>query len=708
MSTSIKKTLTYGKNYSFDVKAKGYYDYLETKSISKETENPINITLKEYDGLKYTIDKSSDKGVRLNFGETVLPYVSDNKLQTTDYCLANVGQQINFGSAETEEIYENISITKSASVISIPCTIENNVISANSLDLATYYSVLVDRPINDNAELRIAFENNNLYVNLVRATFKITESSFESYAYLTDIKNDVKVTSYKFEKEKKYYIGFKVTNYNISVLVYPNGYENDYEQIYTYTYSDNDFSSNQYFSFNGAGPIYLDESYFITNNNSYKLSAKIVQPKATGYSISRYSMDTYLFDTTPIKNGIYDRFMSSADFSSTNRYITTNVRLNEDEHIFILFTTGLSISGNQMICKIEGENQKGLMSDILKIYIKDSKLIIYTGYIDYDNWDLDSLGAWTLGTVNPNTGYRIKLAITDSNKITVGFALIDEHSYDNTYITTNANIPSEGTTYLGVDPSSSDYVSFKGSIDFKNIPGAYEVGDVDNVDGCIDTDLTYTSGTNATFNCFANKNINVLLTDKESYEDYRYLGKVEIKYPDPAADLNVGDRIDNKATVIGNFTDGDGQEYVVAVLDGTYHGSSLAWSYEAIDSVLPNYKSYDLAVAATESATFNMNQIETNYDITTYPAFNHCKTCTIVTFNNKEYTPLLPNAAEVEMINTNLSLVQGVTAAKLTQCWSSTEKHRYAWRRTADAWFNSLKTKAEYAAIPVIEIPIQK
>lgn len=704
MSTSIKKSLTYGKNYSFDVKANGYYDYLETKSITKETEEPINITLKEYDGLKYTVDKSSDKGVRLNFANTVLPYVSDNKLQKTDYCLTNVGQQINFGSAETEEIYENISITKSASAISFPCTIENNVISASKPGLATYYSVLVDRPINDNAELRIAFENNNLYVHLTMAAFKITESSTSSYAYLTDIKHNVKITSYKFEPGKKYYIGFKVVNYDISVLVYPNGYENDYEQIYTYTYSDSDFGPNHDFWFNGKGPIYLDESYFITNNNSYKLSAKITQPKASGYSINGTSMDTYLFNTNPVKNGIYDRFLSDVD-SYVDRYISTNVRLNKDENIFILFTTGLSISGNQMICKIEGKLQDGSVPDILKIYIKDSKLMIYTGYNEYDGV---SAGEWNLGTLNPNTGYRIKLVITDSNKITVGFALIDEHSYDNTYITTNVNIPSNGTTYLGDEPSSADYVSFKGSIDFKNIPGAYEIGTVDNVDGCIDLDITYVTGTNATFNCFANKNTNILLTDKDSYEDYRYLGKVEIRYPDPALKLVIGDRIDNKATVIGNFTDSNNQEYVVAVLDTAYHGSSLSWSNEAIDSVLPNYKTYDLAVAAKESATYNMNQIETNYDITTYPAFNHCKTCTTVTFNKKEYTPLLPNAAEVEMINTNWNLVQGTSASRLVSCWSSTEKHTYAWRRTADAWYNSLKTKTEYTVIPIIEIPIKK
>lgn len=161
-------------------------------------------------------------------------------------------------------------------------------------------------------------------------------------------------------------------------------------------------------------------------------------------------------------------------------------------------------------------------SDFLNIYVENSKLIVSDAYAYSSGNEL----TWD---IQPNTGYRIKFVITGSKNISVGFALIDEHTYDYKYLTLSSDIPSTALVTIGTaynDSSANE--KFEGSIDIKNIPGAYEVGDVDNVDGCIDTDLTYTSGTNATFNCFANKNINILLTDKDSYEDYRYLGKVEI------------------------------------------------------------------------------------------------------------------------------------------------------------------------------------
>lgn len=127
MSTSIKKTLTYGKNYSFDVKSRGYYDYLETKSITKETEDPINITLKEYDGLKYTVDKSSNKGVRLNFANTVLPYVSDNKLQKNDYCLANIGSTVDFGTNNNVDGCLDADLTYSSGDVTYNCFANKNI-----------------------------------------------------------------------------------------------------------------------------------------------------------------------------------------------------------------------------------------------------------------------------------------------------------------------------------------------------------------------------------------------------------------------------------------------------------------------------------------------------------------------------------------------------------------------------------------------------
>ncbi len=102
MSTSIKKSLTYGKNYSFDVKANGYYDYLETKSITKETEDPINIMLKEYDGLKYTVSDDI-----IDFSETVLPYINNNKLENKKYGLVGTDEYVNGNGVADETSYVN-------------------------------------------------------------------------------------------------------------------------------------------------------------------------------------------------------------------------------------------------------------------------------------------------------------------------------------------------------------------------------------------------------------------------------------------------------------------------------------------------------------------------------------------------------------------------------------------------------------------------
>ncbi len=699
MITSIKKSLTYGKNYSFDVKARGYYDYLETKSITKETEDPINITLKEYDGLKYTVDESSNKGVRLNFANTVLPYVSDNKLQKTDYCLANVGQQINFGSAETEEIYENVSFTSPTDPI-----ITDGVVN---LDKNTHTDLYIWKR-SQNMTLNLVF-NWGQHTPFIYCEDRSIQLNFESISQVNKIYNalptgkDYLKSVFPFLSDKKIYLKIIFEEKYLHVLYYENGFDGDITETYDYDYLNN--SSDYLYKFNPLKPIviqgmklYIDESSLTVNDDSSSLSSKISKPIITSYET--YGKKNNNTRYVHVENGLcyYFGYGQIPDY-----VIIPSARFNENENIFVLFTTSSNIKNKQSIFQTGIMNEEySYFADFLNIFVENSKLIVSEFY----EFSSDNQVTWD---IQPNTGYRIKFVITGSKSVSVGFALIDDHTYDYKYLTLSSDIPSTALVTIGSkNNASTANESFKGSIDFKNIPGAYEVGDVDNADGCIDTDLLYTNGENATFNCFANKNINVLLTDKESYEDYRYLGKVEIKYPDPASKLVSGDRIDNKATVIGNFTDSNNQEYVVAVLDASYHGSNLAFSNEAIDSVLPNYKTYDLAVAAKESATYNMNQIETNYDITTYPAFNHCKTCTTVTFNKKEYTPLLPNAAEVEMINTNWNLITGITSTKMTQCWSSNEKHTYAWRRTADAWYNSLKTKTEYAAIPIIEIPIQK
>ena len=93
--------------------------------------------------------------------------------------------------------------------------------------------------------------------------------------------------------------------------------------------------------------------------------------------------------------------------------------------------------------------------------------------------------------------------------------------------------------------------------------------------------------------------------------------KIEHLQIDPSA-LKFGDRIDNKATVVGTYDSNDGKTYVYAVLDAQYRGANIAWStglYDSdIDTGLPNYESSaSLNEQNHESATYNTDFIINNY-----------------------------------------------------------------------------------------------
>lgn len=669
MSTSIKKSLTYGKDYSFDVKANGYYDYLETKSITKETEDPINITLKEYDGLKYTVDKSSDKGVRLNFANTILPYVSDNKLQKTDYCLANVGTSVEFG---TNDIVDGCLDTD---------------LSYSSGD-ATYN----------------CFANKNINLCLT------DKESYQDYRYL----GTVKIPG------SDYYLNYDYTELNIPEDKEIKNVTGSItaRDLTIMTYADTTQTPTSYFLLKSDDGINFTE---INNNITIENSEDVASKSIIITSIS--SMFNYngkyflrcgvIYVHSDDTRGSGDAIISTSDFENI-----TVLDTNMNGEGFLLYDGNFVRTNNYTfeVSKDLGvtwddykirDTSSPLYEKSIRMFISNNTVFLYYNDVFYKLSSLTfndavvsngiiTTSAQAVATIelqSPKVNYNYRM-ITDT------YALCPSSSNRKEYV----NLFTGETlfalknmeifnTFLS---KNNDYYLFYDAIQTKiinhnlDILGNYRCKSVSIADSIVllsEYDKT---------------------TRKTTPVKLVKIGKYEIDKSDPSTKLMLGDRIDNKATVIGNFTDSNNQEYVVAVLDASYHGSSLAFSNEAIDSVLPNYKTYDLAVAAKESATYNMNQIEANYDITTYPAFNHCKTCTTVTFNKKEYTPLLPNAAEVEMINTNWSLVQGTTSTKMTQCWSSNEKHTYAWRRTADAWYNSLKTKAEYAAIPIIEIPIQK
>lgn len=669
MSTSIKKSLTYGKDYSFDVKANGYYDYLETKSITKETEDPINITLKEYDGLKYTVDKSSNKGVRLNFANTVLPYVSDNKLQTTDYCLTNIGSTIEFGTNDIVDGCLDADLSYSSGDATYNC-----------------------------------FANKNINLCLT------DKESYQDYRYL----GTVKIPG------SDYYLNYDYTELNIPEDKEIKNVTGSItaRDLTIMTYADTTQTPTSYFLLKSDDGINFTE---INNNITIENSEDVASKSIIITSIS--SMFNYngkyflrcgvIYVHSDDTRSSGDAIISTSDFENI-----TVLNTNMNGEGFLLYDGNFVRTNNYTfeVSKDLGvtwddykirDTSSPLYEKSIRMFISNNTVFLYYNDVFYKLSSLTfndavvsngiiTTSAQAVATIelqSPKVNYNYRM-ITDT------YALCPSSSNRKEYV----NLFTGETlfalknmeifnTFLS---KNNDYYLFYDAIQTKiinhnlDILGNYRCKSVSIADSIVllsEYDKT---------------------TRKTTPVKLVKIGKYEIDKSDPSTKLMLGDRIDNKATVIGNFTDSNNQEYVVAVLDASYHGSSLAFSNEAIDSVLPNYKTYDLAVAAKESATYNMNQIETNYDITTYPAFNHCKTCTTVTFNKKEYTPLLPNAAEVEMINTNWSLVQGTTSTKMTQCWSSNEKHTYAWRRTADAWYNSLKTKTEYAAIPIIEIPIQK
>lgn len=666
MGTSIKKSLTYGKNYSFDVKARGYYDYLETKSITKETEDPINITLKEYDGLKYTVDKSSDKGVRLNFANTVLPYISDNKLQKTDYCLANVGTSVEFGTNDIVDGCLDTDLTYSSGDVEYNCFANKN-INICLTDKETYndYRYLGTVKISGSDKYLI-YDYTELKIPVDIDISKITGA----------IKaRDITLMTYEDESQ---------TPTSYSLLKSEDGIN--------FTEIDNNITVTN--TYNSIKQITILNIYAMFNyNGKYFLKCNVHYPNSSGGNVrTTLFVSTEDFETVTILN----------EYSNSEGFFLYDGKFVRTKGSSFEVSTDLGKTWGSYSIK---DKDSPLYDKSIEMFISNDTIFIYNNSYFYK---LSSL------TFN-NAVIVDNIVETPAQAVATVSLQISNVDYNNKYIADDyAIIASSSTKNNFIDLFTGEILfTLKNIAMWDKFLGKYNdnyifydalQAKIINQDNEV---LSNYRGESASYNDSIIKIFEYdKTTNKKDYKALIKVGIIEVDNSDPSTKLMLGDRIDNKATVIGNFTDSNNQEYVVAVLDASYHGSSLAFSNEAIDSVLPNYKTYDLAVAAKESATYNMNQIETNYDITTYPAFNHCKTCTTVTFNKKEYTPLLPNAAEVEMINTNWSLVQGTTSTKMTQCWSSNEKHTYAWRRTADAWFNSLKTKAEYAAIPIIEIPV--
>lgn len=212
---------------------------------------------------------------------------------------------------------------------------------------------------------------------------------------------------------------------------------------------------------------------------------------------------------------------------------------------------------------------------------------------------------------------------------------------------------------------------------------------------------------------------------KRFYVGSNFIGLAKPDKKESSPSLQLYDRVNNKATVAGFFTDSNGQKYAVCVADAAYRSIQLWSNLEEVDTPLPNYATESDALTSTESATFNMNIIKNNYALSTHPVFNFAYSKTLE-FNGVTYNGLLPNASELQMIYNNRvdldsldttlneypnnSLASWKIENNSSSCWSSTEKNASsAWRLTyKGVWAAGYAEKnfSTNGVIPIFEIPV--
>ena len=210
---------------------------------------------------------------------------------------------------------------------------------------------------------------------------------------------------------------------------------------------------------------------------------------------------------------------------------------------------------------------------------------------------------------------------------------------------------------------------------------------------------------------------------------------------DDPSKLKFGDRIDNKATVVGTFESSDLGTVVFAVLDSIYYTNSSwvvdnNWYTDVKETYtgLPQYSTNnsDEVLNAKESATYNvihvLNHYENKSKVTT-DVFTYCRNIESLIFNNMKYDCQLPNAKELQMIYNNRkelqsfdSSISGDSQYNISDwkfgdsngCWSSnvgidsSSKLEYPWELdNSNKWYTD-SSDQKYGVIPIIEIPIQK
>lgn len=503
---SVTKDIRKFLQYQITAKARGYYDKSITATFTEDNPSLDLGELTPYDGLKYTVDlsKNSVRPGEINFDETILPYDNTQKksLLTTNYCFGTIEQ--NYDLPIYKKIYNNITKVGNVSV--------NNGIASNfsasdyldlgNLDFSGDYEIVLKFKMpetdSDISNYKPFFDaKSNYYFNIALTNYRdgkryIHTNSGNGSSWYTDF-----VGTTPLELNTEYYV--KVVRSGTTRTTYLStdnitwSTEGNVEDTYNYSLgyglgAVSYLSSAEIFK----GSFDLNESKIIIGENIINLGEYTLQKQYTGYVIEGNAKVNSLI---------------CSGFDSLSKVILSNTRFNKSENIFIIFTTGSDISSNQCLYSTKS----------------GPLFVVNKGYIHYLNRGTGKYIQWH--QVQANTGYRIKIVINSSDNYSLGWALKDEHTYDYTYVTDSGLNFTDSTTHIGNwwDATSGP---FYGTVDITNIPGAYEVK-TESKPGIFDLDFTDT-GTAKILNCFSNSNESVVLSEKENYNNYTWLGTVNI------------------------------------------------------------------------------------------------------------------------------------------------------------------------------------
>ena len=191
--------------------------------------------------------------------------------------------------------------------------------------------------------------------------------------------------------------------------------------------------------------------------------------------------------------------------------------------------------------------------------------------------------------------------------------------------------------------------------------------------------------------------------------------------------LKFGDRIDNKATVVGTFESSDLGTVVFAVLDKNYYKlAKWSWALRKTDTPLDDYKNSDDALTATKSATYNTDLIINEYGDSLSDsdgAFTYCRSIEPLNFNGKKYNCQLPTYPELQMIYNNREELSKLDPNEyytsynlanwsfdgINNVWSSNESGSVAaMLLSSSSLVRAEKNMPSYCVLPIIEIPLKE